>query len=49
MIDLEAGKDVTLHFFVKFPKDVTGSAGSRDITLDFIRSLKTIRLRLRRT
>ncbi len=35
-IDLEAGKDATVHFFVKFPKDVTGSEGARTIRLDFI-------------
>jgi len=35
-IELEAGKDVTLHFFVKFPKEVTGKEGVRNITVDFI-------------
>lgn len=35
-INLEAGKDATVHFFVKFPKDVTGSQGTRSIRLNFI-------------
>ena len=35
-IELEAGKNITLHFFVKFPKEVTGSEGARNITVDFI-------------
>ncbi len=34
--DLGAGKDLTVHFFVKFPKDVTGSRGSEPVKLDFI-------------
>jgi cytochrome c oxidase accessory protein FixG len=35
-IELQAGKNITLHFFVKFPKEVTGREGVRNITLDFI-------------
>ena len=37
-IELEAGKNVTLHFFVKFPIEVTGSVGAKNITVDFIDS-----------
>lgn len=36
IINLEAGKDATVHFFVKFPQDVTGSQGTRSIRLNFI-------------
>lgn len=35
-IKLEPGKDETVHFFVKFPKGVTGGEGTRTIRLDFI-------------
>ena len=35
-VEIGAGKNVTLHFFVKFPKEVTGSEGARNITVDFI-------------
>ena len=35
-INLEAGKDVTIHFFVKFPKDVTGQSGTQSVKLNFI-------------
>jgi cytochrome c oxidase accessory protein FixG len=35
-INLEGGKDVTIHFFVKFPKDITEKSGTRSIKLDFV-------------
>jgi hypothetical protein len=35
-INLEAGKDVTIHFFVKFPRDVTGQSGTQAVKLNFI-------------
>ncbi len=35
-VELEAGKNVTLHFFVKFPKEIMGSEGMKNITVDFI-------------
>lgn len=34
--DLGAGKDLTVHFFVKFPKEVTGSKGTEPLKLSFI-------------
>jgi cytochrome c oxidase accessory protein FixG len=34
--DLGAGKDLTVHFFVKFPKDVTGRSGTQAVKLNFI-------------
>jgi cytochrome c oxidase accessory protein FixG len=33
--DVGAGKDLTIHFFVKFPKDVIGNYGSKDVKLNF--------------
>ncbi|KAB2822690.1 MAG: hypothetical protein F9K51_08345, partial [Candidatus Dadabacteria bacterium] len=36
IINLDAGKDVTIHFFVKFPRDVTGKSGTQSIKLNFI-------------
>ena len=35
-IELKAGKNITLHFFVKFPKEITGNEGVRNITVDFV-------------
>ncbi len=35
-IDLIPGEDLTLHFFVKFPKEVTGNIGTKSISLDFL-------------
>lgn len=35
-INLVPGEDLTLHFFVKFPKEVTGSIGTKSISLDFL-------------
>ncbi len=35
-IELEGGKNSTLHIFIKFPPSVTGVEGSRNIKLDFI-------------
>jgi cytochrome c oxidase accessory protein FixG len=37
-IDLVAGEDLTVHFFVKFPKRVTGNTGTKSINLDFLDS-----------
>lgn len=34
--DLGAGKDMTVHFFVKFPRDVTGRSGTQSVKLNFI-------------
>ncbi len=34
--DLGAGKDLTVHFFVKFPQTVTGSSGTESVKLSFI-------------
>ena len=36
VIDLQAGKGAVVHFFLKFPKDVTGSLGTQNIKLDFV-------------
>ena len=36
IINLDGGKDVTIHFFVKFPRDVTGKSGTQSIKLNFI-------------
>ena len=35
-ISLEPGKDVTIHVFIKFPQELTGSLGTKTIKLDFI-------------
>jgi cytochrome c oxidase accessory protein FixG len=37
-INLAPGTDTTVHFFVKFPQEVTGSEGSRSISLELINS-----------
>jgi cytochrome c oxidase accessory protein FixG len=36
IINLDAGKDVTIHFFVKFPRNVTGKSGTQSIKVNFI-------------
>ena len=33
---LEAGKDLTAHFFVKFPGEITENTGTRSIKLIFV-------------
>lgn len=35
-VNLAPGEDLTLHFFVKFPKEVTGNIGTKSISLDFL-------------
>ena len=35
-ISLEAGKDLTVHFFVKFPGEITASTGEQSIKLIFL-------------
>ena len=37
-INLEPGTDTTVHFFVKFPQNITGSEGRRSIRLELIDS-----------
>ena len=34
--DIAAGKDMTVHFFVKFPRDVTGTGGTESVKLSFL-------------
>jgi hypothetical protein len=36
IINLDGGKDVTIHFFVKFPRNVTGKSGTQSIKVNFI-------------
>ncbi len=38
--NLEAGKDLIVHFFVKFPGEITGSTGKESISLTFTDSGK---------
>jgi hypothetical protein len=35
-ISLEAGKDLAVHFFVKFPGEITASTGEQSIKLIFL-------------
>lgn len=35
-IQLEGGKNSTLHIFIKFPPSITGTVGSENIKLDFV-------------
>lgn len=35
-VRVEAGKDTNMHFFLKFPDEVTGSDGVENIELDFV-------------
>ena len=36
IIELDGGMHSTLHIFIKFPRSVTGTVGSKNIKLDFI-------------
>ncbi|NIP29785.1 MAG: hypothetical protein GTN99_02575, partial [Candidatus Dadabacteria bacterium] len=47
-INILAGKDITVHFFLKFPKEVINGVGAKSIEIDFI-DLQTNDVKSRRS